>query len=240
MKRHGGGKRLRTMARQNHRLAQVPLFNRMGDAALARLAASSRVREYPAGQVLWHEGDPGDALLILEAGRLRISRVRDNASESVLAIVEPVAAIGELALLDGAPRDATVVAQRDVTVRLIPRQVFLNLLRNEPGVADQLILNLADMVRAANERHERAVGLDVPGRLVGWLRQRARVSGQLQPNGDIRVVIDRSQAELAAELWTTRSTLNRALRDLESRGLIRVDDDAILLLDPDQTEERPA
>lgn len=226
------------MARQRHELAQVPLFARMSARDLNDLADASRVRHYPAGQVLWHEGDPGDALLVLEAGRLRISRIGPDGNESILAIVEPMAVIGELALLDGAPRDATVVAQRDVTVRLIPRQVFLNLLRTEPSVAEQLIRNLAAMVRAANERHERAVGQDVPGRLLAWLQQRARMTGQTEPDGATRVLLDRSQAELAAELWTTRSTLNRALRHLESRGLIRIDGEAVLLTDT--SEQSPA
>ncbi|MDP9362936.1 MAG: cyclic nucleotide-binding domain-containing protein, partial [Chloroflexota bacterium] len=104
-----------------HHLAEVPLFSSLPPSVLDELARASRVRRYPAGQVLWTEGDPGDALLVLEAGQLRISRFAPSGEEVVLAVVEPPAAVGELALLDGAPRSATVTAQRAVAVRLVPR-----------------------------------------------------------------------------------------------------------------------
>ena len=104
-----------------HRLADVPLFAGLVDSALDELARESRVRRYSAGQVLWNEGDPGDALLVLEEGQLRVSRFTAAGVEVVLSVVEAPSALGELALLDGAPRDASVTAQRPVTVRLIPR-----------------------------------------------------------------------------------------------------------------------
>jgi len=217
------------MARLPHNLGQVPLFARMSPSALDRLAAASRNRTFPAGQVLWHQGDPGDELLILEQGRLRACRVGPDAGESIVAMIEPVTVVGELALLDAGPHDVTVIAQRDVTVRLIPRQAFLNVLHNEPGMAGQLIKHLAGLVRAGHERHERAVGHDVHERLLIWLYDRARQRGESQPDGYLRVSLDRSQAELAAELWTTRSTLNRALRQLEACGAIRVDGETVLL-----------
>jgi CRP/FNR family transcriptional regulator len=217
------------MARQPHKLSQVPLFARMSHPALDRLAAVSRIRTYPAGQVLWHHGDPGVELLILEQGRLRASRISPDAGEAIVTMIEPVSAVGELALLDGGPHDVTMIAQRDVIVRLIPRQAFLNALHDEPGMAGQLIKHLAGLVRDGHERHELAVGHDVGGRLLIWLYERARVHGQAQPDGCLRVTLDRSQAELAAELWTTRSTLNRALHQLEACGVIRIVGDTLFL-----------
>src|SRR5215211_1048118 len=92
----------------NHRLAEVPLFAGLPPAALQDLVHDSRQRHYPAGQVLWSEGDPGEGLLVLEDGQLRVSRFSPDGREAVLAVIEAPAAVGELALLDGAPRDATV------------------------------------------------------------------------------------------------------------------------------------
>ena len=116
----------------SHQLARVPLFADVPTPLLDELAQATRVRQYPAGQILCIEGDPGDHLIVLEAGQLRISRVTPMGDEVVLAVVEAPAAVGELALLDGALRDATVTAQRAVTVRLVPRSVFLSLLKREP------------------------------------------------------------------------------------------------------------
>lgn len=217
-------------SRPQHRLADVPLFANLSADTLNDLARESRTRRFPAGQVLWNEGDPGDALLVLEEGQLRVTRVTGSGVEVVLAVIDAPAALGELALLDGAPRDASVVAQRPVTVRFIARGAFLALLRREPAVVEGLLRTLASMVRAGNARHLAAVGLDVPGRLAAWLLARAP-SGQANPAPEL--ILDRSQGELAAELGTTRSTLNRALNGFEALGFISRKGEKIRIRDAD-------
>jgi CRP-like cAMP-binding protein len=220
-------------------LRRVPIFAGLSDAALETLVAGSRLRSFPAGQVIWSEGDPGDALLILVWGQLRISRIEADGRESVLSVVEPPSAIGELALLDNEPRDATVVAQRDVVVRLLPRQKFRELLATEPTAIYGLLKTLAAMVRTSNERYARAIALDVPARVAAWLLDRAVRSG-LNAVGNVPVTIPlgRSQGELAAEIGATRSTLNRALKELERGRLIEIEGDVITLLDLDGLNRR--
>lgn len=224
---------MRDLTKPTHRLATVPLFAHLPAAAIDELARSTRTRQYPQGQILCNEGDPGDNLIVLETGQLRISRYTYAGDEAVLAVIEAPAVVGELALLDGAPRDATVTAQRAVTVRLVSRTVFLDLLKREPLAMEGLLRTLAGLVRAGNSRHADFVGLDVPGRLAKWLLRHATSdqAGTVVP-GAI-VTLDRSQGELAAELGTTRSTLNRALNDFESLGLIALNDRQVTLRKPD-------
>lgn len=215
----------------NHRLADVPLLAGLPAQALDELARASRVRRYAAGQVLWNEGDPGEALLVLESGQLRVSRFSGSGIEIVLAVVDAPAAIGELALIDGAPRDASVIAQQPVTVRFVPRTIFHELLRREPAVVDGLLRSLAAMVRAGNARHAITVGLDVPGRLAAWLLARAAENPGSR-KGTLEISIGRSQGQLAAELGTTRSTLNRALIGFESLGYLVRRGDRITIRNP--------
>ena len=210
-------------------LRGTPLFSRVPEPVLQRLLRDSWARRYPANQVLWNEGDPGDALLVLEAGLLRVSRFTNLGQEVVLAVLEPPAVLGELALLDGAPRDASVLAQRPVTVRFVPRSTFVDLLRSEPTMVDGLLRVLAGWVRAGNARHVATVALDVPGRFAAWLLARAD-----RPGANGRVVLARSQGELAAELGTTRATLNRVIKGFEALHLIAVDGDAVRVLDRDE------
>lgn len=211
-----------------HRLGEVPLFTRLSPEVLDRLATASLIRRYPAGQILCLEGDPGDSLIVLETGQLRVSRSTVSGDQAVLAVIEPPAAVGELALLDGAPRDATITAQRAVMVRLLPRAVFLDLLHQEPAAVEGLLRTLAGLVRAGNVRHADVLGLDVPGRLAKWLL--ARAAGQGEPaRAGVRLALGRSQGELAAELGTTRSTLNRALHDFQDLGLLTIDGDRVIL-----------
>ena len=214
-----------------NRLAEVPLLAGLPPAALDALLAGGRVRTYPSGQVLFFEGDPGDALVILEEGQLRVSRLGPHGDEVVLAVVDAPAALGELALLDEAPRDATVTAQRPVSVRLIPRSVFRELLRREPALVEGLLRTLASLVRAGNARHADYVALDVPGRLAKWLLGRATSDAEAAPRPGVTVALGRTQGELAAELGTTRSTLNRALQGFLDLDLIAIEGDTVTLVD---------
>ena len=222
------------LADAGHQLAMVPLFDSLSPAVLAELARASFVRRYPQGQILCNEGDPGDHLIVLEAGSLRVSRLLANGDEVVLSVMDAPAVLGELALLDGAPRDATVTAHREVTVRLITRAVLLDLLQREPAAVEGLLRTLASLVRQGNARHADFVGLDVPGRLAKWLLRHAGGSGSDDVGPGSTVRLQSSQGELAAELGTTRSTLNRALNGFESLGLIHVEGSTVTLVKPDR------
>ncbi|MEA2582370.1 MAG: family transcriptional regulator, cyclic receptor protein [Thermomicrobiales bacterium] len=208
----------------SHRLSEVPLFAGLSSTLLDQLAVAGRVRRYPAGQVLFSEGNPGDSLVVLEEGQLRVSRFTPTGQEAVLTVA---AALGELALLDGNPRVASVTAQRPVVVRLVPRSAFLELVRGEPAFVEGLLATLAGWVRLANARHADLLGLDVPGRLAKWLLART------EREGTSMFEIGRTQGELAAELGTTRSTLNRALQELVSLGAIETDGERVTILKPD-------
>jgi CRP/FNR family transcriptional regulator len=197
-----------------HQLGVVPLFADLDLATLDALAAESRVRRYPSGQVLCSEGDPGDELLVLEAGRVRVCRFAASGREVVLATLDAPVAFGELALLDGAPRAATVVAVSEVVVRFVRQPVLMALLEREPSVAWALLRSLAAMVRATDERLADVLVLDVPGRLAKWLLAHANEEGVLE--------LDQSQEALAVSLGTTRVTLNRVLRRFVRLGWIEV------------------
>jgi len=215
-----------------HRLKEVPLFSNMPKANLDALAARTHVRNFSQGQIICHEGDQGHDLLVLEKGRLRVSRFTVTGKEVVLATLEPTTAVGELALLDGEPRSATITAQRLSSVRLMSRTVFLEMLHQEPGATEGLLRTLAMLVRSGNERHLDVLGLDALGRLTKWLLTRATAKGISGPEGLI-VPMDRTQGELAAELGMTRVRLNQIIRQLEAQGLVRVEREQTILLEPE-------
>lgn len=211
-------------------LAAVPLFSELPPAALAALADASRLRHYAKGQVLCCEDDPGDVLFILVDGRVRISRFSPEGQETMLAIMDAPGAFGELALIDGTPRSATITAMTPITVRLIERQAFLALIEREPALSLGLLRSLAAMVRATNERLADLMTLDVPGRLAKWLLEHANESDD--GNASLAIPFSITQSDLAVELAATRVSVNKALRMFAAVQAIAIERQRIILLRP--------
>jgi CRP/FNR family transcriptional regulator len=221
-----------TAGRAQSPLANVPLFGGLSSEGLARIAEQSWSRRYPEGQVLTSEGDPGDSLLVIESGQVRISRYTPAGQEIVLAMVEAPDAIGELALIDGASRSATITAQSAVQIRVVPRAAFLQFLESDPQAMMAVMRTVAGMVRATNERLSDILSLDVPGRVAKWLLVRAADRGTRNERG-ITVPFELSQGELATELGTTRVSINKALKTFESLNALQLHGDSILLTNTD-------
>jgi len=213
-------------------LARVPLFKHLEAPALTRLEQQSWTRRYPEGQILTSEGDPGDSLLVLERGQVKISRFSPSGHEVVLAIVEAPEAIGELALVDGAPRSATITALAPVDVRILPRQAFIELINTEPQTMMMVLRAVTSMVRNTNERLSDLLSLDVPGRVAKWMLVRGASRGERTPRG-IVIPFELSQRELGNELGTTRVSVNKALKMFESLGAIQLGRDEITVVKPD-------
>lgn len=217
-------------------LDEIPLFAELAPGMLAVLESESRVRRYPEGQVLFSEGDPGETLVILEEGRVKVCRFMTGGQEIVLAVQEAPASFGELALVDGAPRSATVIAQTPIVVRMLPRAALMGMIHNEPSVAMALMQGLVGMIRDTNDRLSDLQALDVPGRVAKWLLGWAERSGRKREDG-IAIPFEISQSDLAAELGTTRVSINKALRMFEGLDVIASDKDEIVIMKPERLRD---
>ena len=132
-------------------LADVGLFSKCTTRQRRTIARHAQIAELPAGAELIREGEPGDALFVIIEGD---AVVRNDAVE--LSRVGPGAYFGELALLDGEPRSATVVAETDVKVAVVGIRMFRTLLREFSDLAEQLLVGLAGELREARKARERA------------------------------------------------------------------------------------
>jgi CRP/FNR family transcriptional regulator, cyclic AMP receptor protein len=214
-------------------LRNVALFADLPAAALEQLARASLPRKYRKGQILCNEGDPGESIYILEEGQLRVTQWTPTGDEAVLAVVDAPAAVGELSLLDGSPRSATLTAVGPVSIRLVPRKAFVGLWQDQPQIVPALLRTLAEIIRRANARQVDLLSLDVPGRLAKWLIDRADKTGIEVPSG-IEIDLGRSQGDLAAEIGTTRPTLNRTLKSFEDYGLITAEGNKVTIIHQDK------
>lgn len=127
-------------------LESVPLFSRCTPRERRTIARHTETAQLPAGTDLVVEGEAGDALFVILEGEASILR---SDSADVAAQVGPGTYFGELALLDGSPRSATVRADTDVRVAVLGIRMFRTLLREVPDLAEQLLVGLAGQLRAA-------------------------------------------------------------------------------------------
>jgi hypothetical protein len=123
-------------------LRHVPLFEALPERHLRQVARRFAVRQYGKGRVVVRQDAKGSSFFLLLAGRVRVD-TRDGSS----SVLDPGACFGELALIDGAPRSATVTSLEQVTVAELPRAAFLRLLQNEPRTAVPMIGGLVALIR---------------------------------------------------------------------------------------------
>jgi CRP-like cAMP-binding protein len=132
-------------------LTEVGLFSRCTKRERQTIARHAQTAELPPGVALVKEGEPGDALFVIIDGEASVQHDGREVSR-----VGPGSYFGELAILDGAPRSATVVAATEVTVAVLGIRMFRTLLREFPDLAEQLLVGLAAELRAANAAVEAA------------------------------------------------------------------------------------
>jgi CRP-like cAMP-binding protein len=130
-------------------LEDVKLFSRCTTRQRRAIARHAQIAELPAGVDLVKEGEPGDALFIILEGDAIVHRDGEELNR-----VGPGAYFGELAILDGEPRSATVVAETNVKVAVIGIRMFRTLLREFSDLAEQLLIALAGELREARRAGE--------------------------------------------------------------------------------------
>ena len=214
-------------------LRATDMFAGLNDRSLGRLAASAIRRTYGRGQYLWYQGDDGDQLLVVASGLLKIVVSSEQGDEVVLATLGRGEVIGELAVLDGCPRSASVVAVEPTTVMLLPRGVVIALMREHPEVLDAVLRSLSGLVRRRGRgRPARAAdSLPRPRGGGGPKRRRGRPAHHAGPAESTVIDLRLSQSELAAMVGASRPAVNRAIQVLATRGLIALDGRVIELRD---------
>lgn len=136
-------------------LRQFPLFRTIDAAALTALAGAMQRRTFPAKTVLFRQGDPGEAMLLITAGQVRIFLHDEQGNEITLRMVGAGQIVGEFSLLDHKPRSASASALAALDVLVLQRADFLRLLNERPLVGVELMRSLAERIRYSTSYLER-------------------------------------------------------------------------------------
>jgi len=211
-------------------LRSTQVFGSLDPTALTELAAVCVTRSYRRDQFLWYQGDPGDHLVVIVDGMVKITVASERGDEMVLATVGGGDVLGELSVIDQGPRSASVVAVQPTTALVINRSALLTAMQQSPALLDALLRTLGAMVRRLTEQTTDLVFLDLGGRIAKLLVQQAERQSD-DPSRRLAVDLHLTQTELAQMVGASRPAVNRVLQGLVGRGVIKVDGRTIEIVD---------
>ena len=200
--------------------ATIDLFSALPQRFSALLFADAKPVRLVTGRVLFVADDPGDGCYRIEKGLLKVSIVSGSGDERILAILGPGAIVGELAVLDGLPRSASVLALRDSELLFVSKAKFDQYTHNHPQLYQHLLMLLASRLRDTNDVIAAESFLPLRGRVAVTLLELAEHFGESV--GEDRIMIRQKfkQPDLAAMAGIARENLNRILTDWKRRELV--------------------
>lgn len=216
---------------------KAPLFAALNDADAEALLQSMSRKQVPRGSELFSEGDPGDSLYVITAGKVKLGRRSADGRENLLAILGMGEMLGELSLFDPGPRTATATAIADTELVGLAHSDMTEFLKDRPEVGMTMLGALARRLRRTNEALGDLVFTDVPGRVAKALLDLSSRFGKPVDDG-VLVAHDLTQEELAQLVGASRETVNKALADFSSRGWIKLEARAVTLLDVERLQHR--
>jgi CRP-like cAMP-binding protein len=191
--------------------------------------AATRRRSFRRGEPVFHEGDSGSTLHLVDKGRVAIRVTTPMGEVATLRIHGPGDYFGELAVVAPGPRMASVVALEPVETLALQKDEFDRLRKTHPGVDAMLIESLVGEIRRVSAQLVDALYLPAPERLMTCLAELGRLYGDGSSTGAVTVPL--TQDDLAGLCGTTRSTMNQMLQRLADRGLLTVGRGKLVLQD---------
>ncbi len=209
-------------------LRNVPIFSGFNDDHIENLSKLVKLQTFKGEEIIFNQEDKGDALFIIQTGRIKVSLFSEAGKEIILSILKEGDFFGEMALIDGEPRSANVTAIDPTELLILERIDFMNYLKQSPDLTLMLLIEMSRRLRIADDKIGSLALLDVYGRIARYLIKLAKAEGKITKEG-IVIVNRPTHQEMAGLVGTSRETVSRTLTDLQKRGVISVTKDEIIL-----------
>ncbi len=210
-------------------LRNVSIFETLSDEVLEDLARRTKTQEYSAGSIVVYKDDPGDAIFFVSAGKLKAVLAGENGREIVLSSFREGDFFGEMSLLDGQPRSATVIALENSTLVILKRRDFVSHITSFPQTAINILTEMSLRLRKADDVIGNLALLDVYNRLCNQLSEIAEHDGEEVENG-VLIPERPTHQELASMIGASRETVSRALGNFQRQNLIAIEGKSLILL----------
>jgi len=212
-------------------LTAIELLKGVSPEAVRRIEQRCAWKYHAKGAIILNQDDDSHEVLFVRCGRLRVVQFTATGREIGFAEIAPGGHVGEMAAIDGGPRSASVIAVTDSVTASLPGAEFIQVLRDTPTLALNLLKAMARAIRGTNVRVHDLRSLTAAGRIVHELLRaagRGRTSGNVSR---IKLQPAPTQSEIAASAGTTRETVARTLGELEKRCLVARGSRSLELID---------
>ena len=212
-------------------LARISLFERLQKQELEQLAALTQRKTYPSGTAVFFQDDPSDSMYVVLSGSAKIYQTSEDGKERILKILRPGEVVGELAMIEGLPRSASVQTLEDCELLSLSRKDFQAFGDKQPSVLWELLETFAERLRRMNEDVLDLSFRDVPYRVLRVLTQLVDRHGESTADG-WRISLPLTVRELASMVGSNAETVGRLVDRYETDGLVKRDGSHWIVPDP--------
>lgn len=207
----------------------VPIFSELNEEAIQKILQAGTLRTFKKDSIILMEEDDGSAMFVIASGTVKIARNSADGKEVILCILGESDFFGEMAILDGMARSATVIATEDTTLFIIERNQFLGLLKEYPEVSIALLKELTKRLRDADLKIKSLSLKDAEGKVATVVLQLADDIGKIR-KGIVEIEKLPLQQDLANMAGTSRETISRTLHSFVKKDLIELDGSSLRIL----------
>ncbi|MFQ5561754.1 MAG: Crp/Fnr family transcriptional regulator [Nitrospinota bacterium] len=211
-------------------LRKTSIFSTLDDSYLPEIADIATEKKYRKNSVIFQKGDEGRSLFILKAGTAKIFLTDSDGKEIILRMIHENEFFGEMSLLDGNFRSATVSTIEPCIALVILRKDFVKFLEKHPDTVFEIVAALSRRLRSSDDKISNLVFLNSYGKVASVLLDLANTIGSTEGTSQV-LNLPISRQELASMAGITRETFVRILNEFQSRGCIRVEGKKIFILD---------
>jgi CRP/FNR family cyclic AMP-dependent transcriptional regulator len=207
-------------------------LSELPETLLSELFEDATAYDLREGEVLFRAGDVGDGCYRIQKGLVKIAVASQQGDERIISLLGPNAIVGELSMIDGRPRSASVVAIVDCSLCFVSGAKFLKYSEAHPELTTYLVRTLARRLREADDALAAATFLSVKGRLARALLNLAEYVGEENGGGQIQLRHKISQSDLAAMAGVARENVSRTMSDWRKRDIVTRSSDYYCINDP--------
>jgi CRP/FNR family transcriptional regulator, cyclic AMP receptor protein len=214
-------------------LRRHPIFCDLDAEAFEQLGRYAKPATLKRGAPIFSKGDPGNSLIAVISGTVKISISSPEGRSAILNLIGPGEIFGEVAVLDGQARTADATANSNCEIFVIDRREFLPFVRSQPALAMKFIELLCTRLRWTSDQVEQIILQDLPGRLASAL---IRLTERHKAEQDSRTIAV-TQQEISEMVGMSRESINKQLRAWAARNWVRLEHGAIVVLDLEPLRE---